>query len=116
MLAGSLSYMIAEAFGWEEGLDKKFHEAKGFYGTLSISLLLGLLIQILEISPVKALLYTAILYGMVAPILIAIILHICNNKAIMGRYTNTKMANFVGGITLAVMSAATLLLIYQMLK
>ncbi len=109
ILAGSLSYMMAEAFNWEEGLDKKFHEAKGFYFTMAVSLVLGLLIQALDINPVKALLYTAVLYGIVAPILIAIILHICNNKMIMGRYTNDRLTNIVGFFTLTVMTVTAIL-------
>lgn len=112
VLAGSLSYMIAELFEWQEGLDKKLHEAKGFYGTVAISLVLGLGIQVLEISPVKALLYTAIFYGMIAPILIGVILHICNNKEIMGAYTNKRMANILGIIALLAMAASSLFLLY----
>ncbi|ULQ53104.1 NRAMP family divalent metal transporter [Flavihumibacter fluvii] len=113
VLAGSLSYMIAEVFEWEEGLDKKFHEAKGFYGTLAISLVLGLAIQALNISPVKALLYTAIFYGMIAPVLIGVIMHICNNKKIMLHYTNNITANILGFITLAIMAVASILLVFQ---
>ncbi|WP_052324213.1 NRAMP family divalent metal transporter [Flavihumibacter sp. ZG627] len=109
ILAGSLSYMMAEAFNWEEGLDKKFHEAKGFYFTMAVSLVLGLLIQALDINPVKALLYTAVLYGIVAPILIGIILHICNNKLIMGRYTNDRLTNIVGFFTLTIMTVTAIL-------
>jgi Mn2+/Fe2+ NRAMP family transporter len=85
VLAGSLSYILAETFNWNEGLDKKFHEAKGFYITLIISLIVGLSLDFLHISPIKALIYTAILYGLTAPIMIAIIMHICNNKKSDGR-------------------------------
>jgi len=80
VLSGSLSYIITETFGWEQGLDKKFHEARAFYIVMAISLLLGLSLNYIGISPVKALIYTAILYGITAPVLIAIILHISNNK------------------------------------
>jgi len=80
VLSGSLSYILAETFGWEQGLDKKFHEAKGFYVVIAISLLLVLSINYIGISPIKALIYTAILYGITAPVLIAIILHLSNNK------------------------------------
>ena len=80
VLSGSLSYIFAETFGWEQGLSKKFHEAKGFYTIIAISLLLGLAMNYLGISPIQALIYTAILYGITAPVLIAIILHISNNK------------------------------------
>lgn len=112
VLSGSLSYIITEAFGWEQGLDKKFHEAKAFYLTIAVSLILGLSLNYIGISPIKALIYTAILYGITAPVLIAIILHISNNKAIMGEYVNNKTANIMGFLTLIIMSVAAILLLY----
>ncbi len=112
VLAGSLSYMMAETFGWEEGLDKKFHEARGFYITLIVSLLVGLLVHFMGISPIKALIYTAVLYGVTAPVLIAIIIHISNNKLIMGRFVNTFWSNFFGVITFLVMAFSAVALIY----
>jgi NRAMP (natural resistance-associated macrophage protein)-like metal ion transporter len=116
VLAGSLSYIIAETFGWKEGLNKKFHEAREFYGVMIISTLAGLIIQLAGINPVKALLYTAVLYGITAPVIIGIILHICNNKKIMEEYTNKPPANLVGAIALLLMGASALLLIWFMLK
>lgn len=112
VLAGASSYMMAEVFDWEEGLDKKFHEAKGFYITIIISLLIGLLIQFLGISPVKALLWSAILYGVTAPVMIAVILHICNNKKIMGRFSNNRLSNSLGFATLILMLASAIALIW----
>ncbi len=112
VLSGALSYMIAETFDWEEGLDKRFQDAKGFYFTMIISLTLGLLMHYIGISPIKALIYTAVLYGITAPVLIALILHICNNKSIMKCYTNRFWSNLFGGLTFLLMSAAALLLIY----
>jgi Mn2+/Fe2+ NRAMP family transporter len=112
VLSGSLSYIITETFGWEQGLDKKFHEAKGFYLVITISLVVGLLLNYIGISPIKALIYTAILYGVSAPILIAIILHICNNKKVMGEYTNSKTANVLGFAALIIMSLAAIALFY----
>ena len=94
------------------GLDKKFNEAKGFYIIIAISLVAGLSLNYLGISPVKALLYAAILYGVSAPVIIAMILHICNNKKIMGEHTNKLRANILGGITLILMTAAALALLY----
>jgi NRAMP (natural resistance-associated macrophage protein)-like metal ion transporter len=112
VLSGSLSYIISETFGWPQGLDKKFYEAKAFYLVIAISLLLGLSMNQLGISPVKALIYAAILYGLTAPVLIAIILHIANNKKVMGKYTNGKLSNFLGFTTLLLMTAAAVVLIY----
>jgi Mn2+/Fe2+ NRAMP family transporter len=112
VLSGSLSYIFTETFGWEQGLDKKFHEARGFYVIIAISLLVGLSLNYIGISPIKALIYTAILYGITAPVLIAIILHISNNKEIMGEHVNNRTSNVLGSIALIIMSAAAILLLY----
>lgn len=112
VLGGSLSYIFAETFGWEEGLDKKFHEAKGFYLIIAVSLLLGLSLNYVGISPIKALIYTAILYGITAPVLIGIILHISNNKKIMGDYVNGIWMNILGFAALIIMLITSVLLFF----
>ena len=112
VLCGSLSYIFTETFGWNQGLDKKFHEAKAFYIIIAISLLLGLSMNYIGLSPIKALLYTAILYGLTAPVLIAIILHISNNKKIMGKYVNSLKLNILGILAFIIMSIAAIALIY----
>lgn len=112
VLCGSLSYIFTETFGWNQGLDKKFHEAKAFYIIIAISLLLGLSMNYIGLSPIKALLYTAILYGLTAPVLIAIILHISNNKKIMGKYVNSLKLNVLGILAFVIMSIAAIALIY----
>jgi NRAMP (natural resistance-associated macrophage protein)-like metal ion transporter len=116
VLSGSISYIFSETFGWEQGLDKKFHEAKGFYVIIAISLLLGLSMNYIGISPIQSLIYTAILYGLTAPVLIAIILHISNNKKIMGKNVNGKLTNFLGFSALVIMSVAAIALIYIQLS
>lgn len=112
VLAGSQSYMLAETFGWRAGLDKKFTQAKPFYIAIIISLIVSLSLDFLGVSPIKALLYTAISYGLTAPVLIAIILHIGNNKKVMGKNTNSKFSNILGFITLILMTVAAIALIY----
>ena len=115
VLSGSLSYIVTESFGWKEGLDKRFHNAKAFYIIVAISLILGLSLNYIGISPVKALIYSAILYGLTAPVLIAIVLHISNNKKIMGKNVNGKLSNFLGFISLILMSVSSALLLYLQL-
>lgn len=112
VLSGSLSYIFTETFGWEKGLNKKFHEAKGFYSIIAFSLLIGLSLNYIGISPIDALIYTAILYGITAPVLIAIILHIANNKNIMGKNTNSTLSNILGIVALIIMSCAAGALLY----
>ncbi len=98
VLAGSVSYMIAETFDWKEGLNTKWHQAKRFYLVLAISIIIGFVINLIGINPIKALIFTAIAYGVTAPPLIAIILHICNNKKIMGEFTNGPLSNTLSWI------------------
>jgi NRAMP (natural resistance-associated macrophage protein)-like metal ion transporter len=112
VLSGSLSYIITETFGWEQGLNKKFHEAKAFYIIIAISLILGLSLNYIGITPIQGLIYAAILYGLTAPVLIAIILHIANNKKVMGKFTNGKVTNILGVLTLIVMTVAAIALLY----
>ncbi|MFM2213378.1 MAG: hypothetical protein RL427_641, partial [Bacteroidota bacterium] len=88
------------------------HEAKAFYIVMAISLVLGLSLNYIGISPVKALIYTAILYGLTAPVLIAIILHISNNKKVMGNYTNSTSSNILGFAALLLMTVAAGALLY----
>src|SRR5579862_3856920 len=115
VLAGSQSYMLAETFGWEAGLDKKFPQAKPFYISIIISLVVGLSLDFLGVSPIKALLYTAISYGLTAPIMITMVLHIGNNKKIMKKHVNSTLSNVLGLITLVIMTVAAVALIYFLL-
>ncbi len=112
VLCGCLSYIVTETFGWEKGLNKKFHQAKAFYSITIISLLLGLMMNYVGIPPIQALLWSAILYGLTAPVLILIILHIGNNKVVMGEFTNSKKSNFLGFTTFFIMTFAAVVLIY----
>jgi len=112
VLSGALSYMFSETFNLKMGLDKKFHEAEGFYIIIAVSLLAGLCMNYLGITPMNALLYSAILYGLTAPVIIAIILLICNNKEIMGEHVNGMQANFLGIATFVLMTVAAIALLY----
>ena len=116
VLTGCLSYMLSETFNWNGGLDKKYYQAKPFYWAIIISLLIGLGINYIGINPVQALIYTAILYGITSPVLITMVLHISNNKKIMGKFTNGKMSNILGVFTLVIMTVSALVLIYFQIK
>ncbi|MBL7962205.1 MAG: divalent metal cation transporter [Flavobacteriales bacterium] len=115
VLAGALSYMMAEAYDWPEGLDKRFNEAPAFYATLIVALLMGLFIDLAPISPVQALIWTAVLYGFTAPVLIGIILFICNDRRVMGEHVNSRRQNALGVVTLLLMSAAAIGLVWNLL-
>ncbi len=112
VLSGALSYIISETFGWGGGFDRKFHEAKPFYIIVIVSMIIGLVMNLAGFSPVKALIYTAILYGVTSPVVIAIVLHISNNKKLMGKFTNGRWSNISGVATLVLMTASALCLLY----
>ncbi|MGQ3889747.1 NRAMP family divalent metal transporter [Legionella sp. CNM-1927-20] len=112
VLTGCLSYTLSAAFNWQGSLDKKYHQAKAFYGTIFISLLLGLSINFIGISAIDALIYTAIFYGITAPILILIVLHMANNEKIMGKFVNKRLSNLLGFITFFFMLLAIIILVY----
>ncbi|MBN8853387.1 MAG: iron transporter [Sphingobacteriales bacterium 50-39] len=112
VLGGSLSYIVAETFNWRQGLDKKFNEAPAFYVTMTLALLAGLCLDFLNISPIQALLYTAILYGLTAPVMIVLVMHICNNPKIMGAQVNKRGSNILGALALILMTASVVALIW----
>jgi Mn2+/Fe2+ NRAMP family transporter len=112
VLSGCLSYILSETFGWNGGLDKKYYQAKPFYLVIIISLIIGLGINYIGISPIQALIYTAILYGITSPVLIVVILHISNNKKVMKEFTNGKWSNILGVITLLLMTISACILLY----
>lgn len=111
VLSGSASYAISEAFGWKEGLSKKFKQAHGFYGIITIATLLGLLVNFTGIPPFRILYYTAVLNGIVAPPLMVLILLISNNSKIMGKYTSNTFANIAGWVITLVMAFAAFALL-----
>jgi len=106
ILAGSAAYVLSEIFDWKASLDRPFSKAKQFYTVMIIATAIGLIIPYLGIGPVKALFWTAIIQGIIAPFLIWTIIHMANNPAIVGPNVNSKAANFLGYLTLAIMTAA----------
>jgi NRAMP (natural resistance-associated macrophage protein)-like metal ion transporter len=112
VLSATISYIIMEAFNFKAGLSNKPGEAKLFYFVIGISMCFGIAMHWLHISSIKALLVTTILYGITAPFLIWIILHIANNKMIMGQYRNNRISNLFGIIILLFMLTNLLILGY----
>ncbi|MBX4190807.1 Nramp family divalent metal transporter [Candidatus Saccharibacteria bacterium] len=100
VLAGSSSYAAAESFKWREGLYRKFKQAHAFYGILILSVFVGLGINFLGIDPIKALIYSAVANGIVAPMVLALIVIISSNQKTMGKWVNKKSTTRLGwGVT-----------------
>ncbi|HEX8995298.1 MAG TPA: divalent metal cation transporter [Ktedonobacterales bacterium] len=112
-LAGSAAYAVSGAFEWREGLAKRLAQARGFYGVIAAATLIGVGINVLRINPITALVYAAIINGVVAAPLLVVILLVANNRKIMGSQTNGWLANSVGILTTIAMFAATVALIWR---
>ena len=110
ILTCSASYALSEALGWRYGLNERPMAAKGFYGIIIVSTLLGSLIDFVGINPIQALVWTAVLNGLIAPPLLLIILHVANNQGLMGERKNGWLLNLLGGITTLAMGAAAIAL------
>lgn len=104
VLAGSSAYALAEAFGWKSGLYKKLNHAHAFYGVIIIAMLCGLVMNFTGIDPIKALIYSAVLNGLIAPIILFFVVRISSNRELMGQWTNGVYTRLVGWIVIALMT------------
>ncbi len=114
ILAGSSAYALSESLGWKEGLYWKLKEARAFYGVIAVSIILGILINFLGIDPIKALIYSAIANGIIAPVVIICIVHISSSKKFMGEFKNKKFTNIVGWVIAILMTITALATILAM--
>ncbi len=107
-LAGSASYAISESFKWNTGLYRKLKEAYAFYGVIMVSMIVGLLLNFTHLDPIKALIYSAVANGLIAPVILVLIVQLSSDKKIMGVHVNNKLTKWVGWITVGLMSLAGL--------
>ncbi len=114
VLAGSLSYAISETFSFKEGLYNNLKEAYAFYGVIIVAVLVGIGLNFVGIDPIKALIYSAVANGLVAPVALFFIVKMSGDKKIMGSFVNSKGITVVGWITTAVMSIAGIAAIYSL--
>jgi NRAMP (natural resistance-associated macrophage protein)-like metal ion transporter len=112
ILTGASAYAVAETFGVKHGLDQKPRRAKLFYAMIIVPTLVGMLIDFAGVNPIRALFWTAVLNGFVAPPMLVVIMLIANNRKIMGQRTNGRWVNAVGWTTTVVMFAAAIGLLF----
>ncbi|MFZ0513196.1 MAG: divalent metal cation transporter [Candidatus Nitrosopolaris sp.] len=115
VMAGASAYALSDALGWREGLSKKFTQAKKFYTVIAASTIIGLWINFANIDPIKALVYTAIINGIVAVPIFITVMKIANDRKILKEKVNGKISNIIGCITIIIMaiSVLTMLLTWQ---
>jgi NRAMP (natural resistance-associated macrophage protein)-like metal ion transporter len=108
VLAGSAAYAMAESFHWKFGLYRKLKDAHAFYGIIIIAMGVGLLLNFVGIDPIRALIYSAVANGIVAPIVLVFIVHLSSDKSLMGRYANSKFVSWLGWIIVGLMTVVAL--------
>lgn len=111
ILAGSAAYAVAETFGWNEGLNRRPQEAKAFYAVIALATLAGVAMNFLDINPMRALYWSAVVNGLLAPPLMIVTMLIASNRKIMGDLTISGGLAFGGWASTAVMTFVALLFI-----
>lgn len=107
VLAAIASYAVLECFAWTEGLDK----APRFYGIIIASTVIGLWINFSSIDPIEALIYAAVINGIISVPLLIIIMKIANDKKVLGDKVNNKVSNLIALVTIITMASASVAMV-----
>ncbi|HEY4089219.1 MAG TPA: divalent metal cation transporter [Bryobacteraceae bacterium] len=108
VLAGSAAYAAAETMGWQQGLERDARDAREFYGVIVASVLAALAIQFSPISPMKALVWSAVINGVVAVPMLVVLILLVSKKSVMGKFTASRPIVALGWVTVVVMAAAAI--------
>ena len=108
VLAGSAAYAVGETFGWRVGLAQKPGRARAFYGVIAAATLIGALINFSPLDPVKALFWSAVINGVVAVPIMAMMMRLSSNKAVMADFPNPPLLVWIGWLATAVMALAVI--------
>jgi NRAMP (natural resistance-associated macrophage protein)-like metal ion transporter len=115
VLAGASAYAVSESIGKRQGLNSKLKQASAFYGIIIISMFIGLGLNFIGLNPIKALIYSAVGNGIVAPIILFLILLIARNEKIMGEWKNGKASSSFGWILTLLMTLSGIAAIYSLI-
>jgi Mn2+/Fe2+ NRAMP family transporter len=110
VLAGSAAYAVSEVFGWKAGLSHGFHEARGFYLIIIAATGIGTLMSTLELDPIKALVWSAIVNGVISVPIMVVMMWIGQSNRIMGDLTMSARHRFFGWSATGLMAAAVLVM------
>lgn len=107
VLAGSASYAMSESFGWKFGLYRKLKQATSFYGVIILAMLLGVGLNFIGLNPIKTLVYSAVLNGLISPIILYLIVRISGNEEVMGQFKNGTVGKLFGWATVILMAVVS---------
>jgi NRAMP (natural resistance-associated macrophage protein)-like metal ion transporter len=106
VLAGAAAYALGEALGWHVGLARRFTRAKGFYGAIIVATVIGGSMNFVGIDPIKALFWSAVINGVAAVPIMAMIMHMASHRPAMGHFSIGRGLKALGWLATAVMAAA----------
>lgn len=104
----STAYTFTEAFGWEIGISRKFAEAPMFYSIYTLSIIFGVAVVLLPLNLVDTMISAQAINGILLPVILVFMLKLINRKDVMGKYTNSKLYNFVIWTMVIVLIAMTI--------
>jgi Mn2+/Fe2+ NRAMP family transporter len=113
VLAGSAAYALSEAMGWQASLDKPFSRARAFYLVMITAVVMSLVIPFTGITVVQALFWTAVINGLIAPVLLGLVVHMANNPNIVGTRTSSLPVHALGVGAMFLMLTGTLFVIFS---
>jgi NRAMP (natural resistance-associated macrophage protein)-like metal ion transporter len=116
VLATSSAYVAAQTFRFREGLSEPVHRAPRFYTIIAAGILIGIAMNLLHVDAIKALFWSAVLNGVAAVPLIAVIVWLASNRQIMGDWASSGLARAWGWATFALMGGATAGMFYFMAR
>ena len=105
-LAGSAAYALAETFGWHQGIDEHYLEARAFYSVVVLSFVIGVSMDFSNVNAVKALYWSAVLNGLLAPFLLLGILLVASDRVIMQNQPSSVLGRVTVGLTTIAMFGA----------
>lgn len=115
VLAGSAAYAMAESFRWPGSLQSKLKSAHAFYGVIIIAMVLGMLMNATGIKPIRMLIYSAVLNGIVAPFILYFVVKTSSDKKLMGNWANHPATTFIGWVVIVLMGLSGVAAIISMM-
>ena len=114
VLAGSAAFAVSEIFGWKAGLSHGFHEARGFYAIIITATMIGAIIGSVEVDPIRALVISAIVNGVISVPIMVVMMRIGQSSSIMGELTMTRRHRLFGWAATGVMALAVAFMLLTM--
>ena len=110
VLSASSAFALSDTFGWKEGLEKKFSQAKSFYSVIIASTLIGVWITFSNISPIQALILAAVINAVVTVPILFIVMRLANDRKILEDKINSRFSNIIGWLTFAIMTVSVIVM------